>query len=763
VTNRAGGTIVGLVDLGEGDDRLRLETGSSLDHAFADGGSGLDQVELIGAGTGSYGGYFPNFESLFKRDDGIWTLTSGTAASPFEIGTTVVESGTLRIDGFMTSQTRIEPRGTLGGNGILSGVLTNHGGTIAPGGSLGTLTLESYAEASPSTHFFEIDAAGNHDKLFVQTTHELFGPAPESTLRVTALQGDYETGGQVYDIIVAGEGRTGMFDSQSHELEGADAKLLLEYQPSAVRLTSLPMDFSSMGETPNQSAIGGYLDQLLPVGICESDLCFAARDLSLAGNVAETFAQLDPEAYDAYVTVAFAQARMFSEASRPRTEALRRSVRRDAPAVPQRQARTKPRVVKPNPPAPVAVDLNNGYALQLLAGLDHGTLPKLPQLQIFEEYRLYTTTYRKNRAKWRRLRLGFFATKRSARRAQRMLEEHFPGVWVTRVSREEREASAATAIAPPGSTRIDRAPPTAALRRAPATQHPKRTFLSVRPEGKVNVWLHGVGALGEKNGTGSHIDYDYDTFGGIAGLDFRLGESVLLGAMAGWERTDLTWGSGRASEGRADAGQIGLYASYSPERWFVDGMFGYGINDFSTTSRLGVPVDRVATSSHDGSQLMARLALGYQWDLGRGWQLDPALQAGWVHLNQTSPDVMGEGPFAVELHENQYDSLTTMVGLRVSKVFTLERVAGMTLAPELRAGYLREWLDVDRTMNASFVGQSTEFTIQGDAPSPNGLTLGSGLVLFADDRVSLRLGYSADLRSNSFLQVGTVGARVRFR
>lgn len=92
------------------------------------------------------------------------------------------------------------------------------------------------------------------------------------------------------------------------------------------------------------------------------------------------------------------------------------------------------------------VNLNNAYVIQISLEKKPVDPKSLPDLAAFGDYRLYQTSFRKGGTTWYRLRLGFFPDMESAERVRRTLLEHYVDAWITRVSMQERKASAAGAI-----------------------------------------------------------------------------------------------------------------------------------------------------------------------------------------------------------------------------------------------------------------------------------------------------------------------------
>jgi outer membrane autotransporter protein len=166
------------IDLGGGDDILNLGTGSVIT-GLVDGGDGSDRVVLDG--EGSFGGG-SNFESLTLAQ-GNWVLSGSQS---YAAGVT------------------IEAGATLAGNATITGNVTN-AGTVAPGSSPGTISIVGdYTQDPAGTLISEITSTGS-DLLAVTGTATLAG-----TQDIAVEYGTYLDGLSV-DLVTAGAGITGDF------------------------------------------------------------------------------------------------------------------------------------------------------------------------------------------------------------------------------------------------------------------------------------------------------------------------------------------------------------------------------------------------------------------------------------------------------------------------------------------------------------------------------------------------------------------------
>jgi hypothetical protein len=169
-----------------------------------------------------------------------------------------VSSGRLAINGSITSNVTVGIGGNLGGSGtIVGGVMNN--GTIAPGNSIGTLTIDgSYTQAAGSTYQVEVNAAGQSDKINV-TGASGIATIQGGTVAVQAARGSYRRH-STYTILTATGGVSGAFADVTSNF--AFLVPSLSYDANNVFLTLFQTNsaFAAGARTSNQYAVGTVLD-----------------------------------------------------------------------------------------------------------------------------------------------------------------------------------------------------------------------------------------------------------------------------------------------------------------------------------------------------------------------------------------------------------------------------------------------------------------------------------------------------------------------
>lgn len=152
--------------------------------------------------------------------------------------------------------------GDLNNDGILKGTGSigevSNRGTIAPGNSIGTLSIGKYSHRNGATLEVEANAAGQADKLAVTGTATLYG----GTVKVLAESGNYRMR-TTYTILTAGS-LTGAFSTVTSNLAFLTPSLSYDANNVYLLLARNSTNFADAALTPNQGAVGAALDRSGP-------------------------------------------------------------------------------------------------------------------------------------------------------------------------------------------------------------------------------------------------------------------------------------------------------------------------------------------------------------------------------------------------------------------------------------------------------------------------------------------------------------------
>ena len=185
----------------------------------------------------SAAGYFGNVTGTLTMDATDRLATDAAVGS----------GGALFANGTIAGTVTVNSGGLLGGSGTVGGIVALSGGTVAPGNSIGTLSVSGNAAfAAGSVYQVEANAAGQSDRIAASGAAVLQG----GTVQVLAQAGTYNPRTQ-YAILNAAGGVSGAFSGVTSNF--AFLTPTLRYQPTEVDLTLTRNDiaFSTIATTRN--------------------------------------------------------------------------------------------------------------------------------------------------------------------------------------------------------------------------------------------------------------------------------------------------------------------------------------------------------------------------------------------------------------------------------------------------------------------------------------------------------------------------------
>jgi outer membrane autotransporter protein len=241
-----------------GDATLTLLPGFEID-GLAEACACFDNQLILGGASGDdsfdldrLGTQFVGFDTYLKTGASTWTLTGDTFT-----GLLTASGGTVVINDTIAGLDLALDGGTLSGNGTFDSLAAN-AGAIAPGNSIGTVTVAGNVAIAGSTVYdVEVNAAGSSDKIDAGGVATL---ATTASVTVTPEAGTYGAVTQ-YTILSAVGGVTGTLDPDVN-VASAFFGAALSYDPNNVYLTLTrnSLTLGSFAGTPNQVATAGALD-----------------------------------------------------------------------------------------------------------------------------------------------------------------------------------------------------------------------------------------------------------------------------------------------------------------------------------------------------------------------------------------------------------------------------------------------------------------------------------------------------------------------
>lgn len=243
---------------------------------------------------------------------------------------------------------------------------------------------------------------------------------------------------------------------------------------------------------------------------------------------------------------------------------------------------------------------------------------------------------------------------------------------------------------------------------------------------RLGGFINGSVSFGDRDASASESGFDFTTRGLTAGLDYRFTDELVAGATIGLIRNDTDFdGAGGSTE--ADGYSLAVFGTwYRSQRFYIDGIFSIGRNDYDMDRRIFFGgTDVRAASSTDGTE--------YSISIGGGYELNrDALSFGpYGRLNYVKASIDGyqeqpAGGLEMIVGDQDVDSLVALLGGQISRAVSTRYGV---FSPLLRLEWAHEFQPGSRFVSARFVNDPNQgsFRFSTDRQDSNYFNLGVGV------------------------------------
>jgi len=239
------------------------------------------------------------------------------------------------------------------------------------------------------------------------------------------------------------------------------------------------------------------------------------------------------------------------------------------------------------------------------------------------------------------------------------------------------------------------------------------------------LWTAGTISSGQRDRNARSDGFDFRSDGVTVGADWRIGERFLLGVAGGfgWNDTDLDDGRSKLE---AKQRALSLYGLWRPsERWFVDGILGWGRLDFDIR-RYSATAGAIARADREGDQVFATLTGGYEHTSAGGMLL-----TGYGRLDGSRSKLdgyreTGLGPYDLSYGSQTVENSGAALGLEGS--FPILTTRGNVFRPYWTIEYRQALEDrSDVRLNYVILPAANDYLLRMRSYGDNALSYGAGL------------------------------------
>ena len=256
---------------------------------------------------------------------------------------------------------------------------------------------------------------------------------------------------------------------------------------------------------------------------------------------------------------------------------------------------------------------------------------------------------------------------------------------------------------------------------------------ATEPAGRLGGFLNLNANKGSKSTTAREDGFDFDNQGITGGLDYRLGDSFVVGAALSQSKSDATI---VASLGNADSKSkaASLYTSWYTGSLYFDGHLSFSRNDYDTRRNIVVSsqsptitgFNTTAIGTTQGKQMTAVFGAGY--DINRGSLLiTPYGRFGYLKLKIDGySEVEPNHGLALDVGRQELTSMQSAVGVKLA--YTASTGFGVVV-PFVSSEWSHEFDNDSRSLTAKYTHDpfNNFFAIPTDTPDRDFYTLSAGV------------------------------------
>jgi len=298
--------------------------------------------------------------------------------------------------------------------------------------------------------------------------------------------------------------------------------------------------------------------------------------------------------------------------------------------------------------------------------------------------------------------------------------------------------------------------------------------------GPFGVSISGGGGFGDQNDAGGQTGFKVDTqhFTGIA--DYTFNDQLIGGFSFGYQNSQRNF-SLNSGTLNSDAYRFSPFLNFSPTpESYITLLGGYSRLEYDSTRSLSPAINpdstknatfSNATAKYGEDQFFASLGTGYtyRWE---AWSLRGYARGDYSHtyiegFTENGANVFKSGSsspignVALNVNSQNFDSVTSTLGMEVSHAFSTPTIAAVVI-PSLRAEWVHEYENGSRTVNSSFIGAQALGPITTAGPIRDWANLGVGLQMQFPQNLVGFLNYETLFIQNGSNQIVSGGLRMNF-
>ena len=271
------------------------------------------------------------------------------------------------------------------------------------------------------------------------------------------------------------------------------------------------------------------------------------------------------------------------------------------------------------------------------------------------------------------------------------------------------------------------------------------------------IWMKPFVNFADQNRRKGIAGYETETYGAAIGGDFKIGDST-IGASFSYATTDVdSKGDGNAQTD-IDSYQGTIYADYTTNEWYVEGLFGFARNEITGSRSISVN-NLTASNDYGSNQYMANIGFGMPVEVEPGHFVTATASLQYTLVDNETYTETGAG--ALNLRVDQ-DNVHQALGVIGAKYHINNEVDGGTFTPEARLSLTYDFANDEAVSTSNFTGGGPAFDVEGANVQELGVRGGLGVSFMPLAATGLTIAANYDVWAREDFLSHSANASLRF-
>jgi hypothetical protein len=251
-------------------------------------------------------------------------------------------------------------------------------------------------------------------------------------------------------------------------------------------------------------------------------------------------------------------------------------------------------------------------------------------------------------------------------------------------------------------------------------------------------WIQGYDKDTEQEIREGVDGFDVDMYGVAIGADGPINETTTVGIAISYADSQVDSTGVENNDMSIDSYQISGYVSFNEEKYYLDALMSYSLNNYDGNRNLFT--GEVASADYSGDQYGLRARGGYPFVFESGLHVIPNTSVEYSYLKEEGYQEEGAGNSGLDVDSQSLEALVWAAGVKFAYPFTTE--SDTTWMPDFHMEVRHDFIADEVELDTNFIGVGgAGFSINGSSVERTAYKAGVGLRAWSQSDLSFMFRY----------------------